>query len=81
MYSTEALVRVAPPYSIWAIIVKNIKQLADRSGGMRTAGRAPYVTPRLKVFGPVAALTQAGTGSMSEVMGNNVSSSRNQQRP
>jgi hypothetical protein len=32
--------------------------------------RRPYSPPKLKEFGPVGALTQAGTGLSSEVMNN-----------
>jgi hypothetical protein len=39
------------------------------------------MAPKLKVFGPVGALTQAGTGFNSEVMRNNISNSPQQQRP
>ena len=32
-------------------------------------GRRPYSPPRLQLFGPVGALTQAGSGNASEAMG------------
>lgn len=35
----------------------------------RADGRLPYSPPRLRLFGPVGALTQAGTGNASEAMG------------
>ena len=45
----------------------------------RSGERLPYAAPRLKEFGPVSALTQAGTGLSSEVMRNgNLSMSPNQ---
>ena len=41
--------------------------------------RLPYAAPSLREFGPVSALTQAGTGLSSEVMRNgNLSMSPNQ---
>ena len=48
----------------------------------RMVARHAYTSPELKVFGPVAALTQAGSGTNSEVMQNGMlSMSPNQQRP
>ena len=48
----------------------------------RSAERGAYLPPKLKEFGPVGKLTQAGTGGTSEVMGNGMlSMSTNQQRP
>jgi hypothetical protein len=35
----------------------------------KASSRKPYATPRLVNFGPVGALTQAGTVSTTEVMG------------
>lgn len=43
--------------------------------------RAGYSTPILKEFGSVGALTQAGTGGMSEAMGMGISGSSMQDRP
>ena len=45
----------------------------------RPDNREIYETPKLKVFGPVGALTQAGSGTTSEAMSNGMASmSRNQ---
>ena len=47
-----------------------------------TKGRLPYQPPKLLEFGSVSALTQAGTGTRSELMSNGMlSMSANQQRP
>ena len=47
-----------------------INKLAE-PGRQRPAGnRVAYVAPRLKVFGPVGALTQGGTFGMNEGNGN-----------
>lgn len=34
----------------------------------KTVKRKPYVAPKLREFGPVGALTQAGSGTASEVV-------------
>ena len=36
---------------------------------VKVGGRRAYSPPRLQLFGPVGALTQAGTGNASEAMG------------
>ena len=55
-----------------------IKQKTDPSNA-RPDNREAYETPKLKVFGPVGTLTQAGSGVTSEIMSNGMSSmSRNQ---
>jgi len=38
-----------------------IKQLSELHKSYKDCARVPYVAPELKVFGPVGALTQAGT--------------------
>jgi len=38
----------------------------QRKVGQKRAPREVYVSPKLKVFGPVGALTQAGTGMANE---------------
>lgn len=43
-----------------------IKQKA-KNGVSRPQGRSAYSSPKLRVFGPVGALTQAGTIGMSEM--------------
>lgn len=45
--------------------------------GDRSAHRVPYAAPMLKEFGPVSALTQAGTTGMGE-MGMNACTSMGQ---
>jgi len=47
----------------------------------RLTGRSAYTRPKLREFGPIGALTQAGTGGMSEYMASNMmcSGSANQQ--
>jgi hypothetical protein len=72
---------VAAPHSFWAEIVVDNNQLPDRHEKKHAGQRSTYTAPRLKVFGPVGALTQAGTGFNSEVMMNNISNSTQQQRP
>ena len=42
--------------------------------------RLPYKPPELREFGPVGALTQAGTGLSSEVMSNGMASMSPNQR-
>jgi len=39
-----------------------------RKVGQKRAPRDVYVSPKLKVFGPVGALTQSGTGMASEML-------------
>ena len=53
--------KVSAPHWLWADIIVVIKQLAGHPEGRETAGRIPYVAPELRVFGPIGALTQAGT--------------------
>jgi hypothetical protein len=48
-----------------AYLLVDIKQKAARHNS-QPGGRAAYSTPKLKVFGPVGTLTQAGTGTRSE---------------
>ena len=46
--------------------------LTTRNDGKQETGRKNYTPPRLRVFGPVGNLTQAGTGlgtEMGSVMG------------
>ena len=43
----------------------NTKQKA-KGAGSRPVGRIAYVSPKLKYFGPVGALTQSGSGMMTE---------------
>jgi len=61
----EGLVKVAPLQSNKDRFVAKVEQKIKKSVG-RAAVRKPYSPPRLKEFGPVGALTQAGTGAMSE---------------
>jgi hypothetical protein len=42
--------------------------------------RKSYAAPRLVEFGPVGALTQAGSGATSEIMGNGMASMSPNQR-
>jgi hypothetical protein len=81
LFPTESLDTVIAPHSFWAEFVVDINRLHDRNGEKSVGPRSPYMAPKLKVFGPVGALTQAGTGFNSEVMMNNISNSPNQQRP
>ena len=53
----------------WANIVVEFKELRDQYGTETAGGRASYVAPRLKVFGPVGVLTQSGTGTPTEMVG------------
>jgi hypothetical protein len=43
----------------------DIKQKTEQQNPQLT-GRAAYSAPKLKVFGPVGTLTQAGTGTRAE---------------
>jgi len=44
----------------------------DKQRKAQSASREVYAAPKLKVFGPVGALTQAGTGNAIEMaQGNN----------
>jgi hypothetical protein len=61
--------------------VVDINRLPDQRDEKSAGRRSAYVAPKLKVFGPVGVLTQAGTGFNSEVMRNNISNSPQQQRP
>jgi hypothetical protein len=47
--------------------VTNIKHLSDRKTSKPATSRGEYTPPRLKEFGPVGALTQAGTGLTAEM--------------
>jgi hypothetical protein len=57
----------------------NIKEKSQQSYE-RSADRDTYVPPKLKEFGPVGNLTQAGSGATSEVMANGMSSMSTNQR-
>ncbi len=46
-----------------------IKQLAKKDVPRTAAPRVAYTAPRLKVFGPVGALTQGGSIGMAEGSG------------
>ena len=46
-----------------------IKQLAKKDVPRTAAPRVAYTAPRLKVFGPVGALTQSGSTGMMEGAG------------
>ena len=48
--------------------------IAVRDSNDLAPGRRAYAPPQLKLFGAVGALTQAGTGMNSELMGMMVSS-------
>ena len=61
--------RVAAPALYRAIIVVYIKQIAERRDAQQVTRRDDYKSPRLKVFGPVGALTQGGTIGMREGTG------------
>jgi len=65
LYLIEGLVKVAPLQSNKDRFVAKIEQKIKQSVG-RAAVRKPYLPPTLKEFGPVGALTQAGTGAKSE---------------
>ena len=59
--------------------MKSETKTANRNVAMAVV-RKPYSKPQLRCFGAVGALTQAGTGTRSELMtNNNCSSSPNQQ--
>ena len=50
------------------IIVVDNKQIADQKDPQQATHRDAYTSPRLKVFGPVGALTQGGsTGSKEDL--------------
>ena len=52
---------------------------ASKQQKTQPTDRVAYAPPKLKVFGPVGALTQAGSGVSSEAMSNGMASmSRNQ---
>ena len=50
----------------WAPITVNDKQQACQRK-TRAAARDAYHPPKLKIFGPVGALTQSGTAGMAEM--------------
>jgi len=56
------------------------KSKTNRPVGTRSAGRKTYVTPRLREFGAIGTLTQAGSGAMSEFMANGMMSNSPNQR-
>ena len=49
-----------------ANLVQNDKKCNEHSDN-----RGAYIAPKLKVFGPVGTLTQAGTGGVDETGGGN----------
>jgi hypothetical protein len=57
---------VTPSECDWAIIVADIKKIAEQRDTRRVNRGDAYTPPRLKEFGPVGALTQAGTGLKTE---------------
>jgi hypothetical protein len=59
--------------------VANIKEKSQQSYG-RSADREAYVPPKLKEFGPVGNLTQAGSGTTAEAMANGMASMSMNQR-
>ena len=65
----DGLYKVAAPVCHSAIIVQDIKQIARQRDAQQTPRRDPYVAPRLKVFGPVGALTQGGSMGQMEGAG------------
>lgn len=44
-----------------------IVKTKDEQSNLRPTARSAYTTPRLKVFGPVGVLTQAGSGNPGEM--------------
>ena len=65
----DGLFKVAAPASHWATIVRDIKQIAKQRDAQQTPLRDTYAAPRLKVFGPVGALTQGGSMGQMEGSG------------
>jgi hypothetical protein len=63
------LYRVAALGSNRAIIVVDIKQIAEQQDAQQTTRRDAYTAPRLKVFGPVGVLTQGGSMGLMEGSG------------
>ena len=61
----DGLVKVAPLQCNKDRFVAKIEGKIKKSVG-RAAVRKPYLPPTLKEFGPVGALTQAGTGAKTE---------------
>ena len=57
----------------------DIKQKPDKRYA-HPDNREAYEPPKLKVFGPVGVLTQAGSGAASETMSNGMSSMSPNQR-
>jgi hypothetical protein len=49
--------------------VAEFKGLKSQDGAEPAGRRDTYVAPKLKVFGPVGALTQSGTGVPTEMVG------------
>ena len=47
----------------------NVRTREPAQDAAKLVGRRVYSPPRLQLFGPVGALTQAGTGNASEAMG------------
>jgi len=65
---SDGLYTVAPSESGWAIIVVDIKKIAEQRNARPAGRREAYTPPELKEFGPVGALTQSGsTGGKEKV--------------
>lgn len=58
---SDGLYTVPPSEADWAIIVVDIKKIAEQRDARPTGRRDTYTPPKLKEFGPVGALTQAGS--------------------
>ena len=69
MCSAEPSDKVPSPNSIWANFVAEFKELKSQDGAESAGRRDTYVTPKLKVFGPVGALTPSGPGVPTEMAG------------
>ena len=66
LYRIDRLYTVTPSVSDWAIIVADIKKITEQRDARPVDPGDAYTPPKLKVFGPVGTLTQAGTGTRAE---------------
>ena len=58
---------VASSGNDWENIVSDINKIAEQRDTLPADPRIAYVSPKLKEFGPVGALTQAGSMGGSEM--------------
>ncbi len=67
LFQTDRLDKIAILDSNQAVIVTKIERKTEQRDSRPSARRSHYSTPKLKEFGPVGALTQAGSGTTVEM--------------